>query len=130
MSLKSKVTGLILAGGRGTRMGRVDKGLQPFQGATLVAHVLRRLAPQTATIVINANRNLPQYQALAGVAAVAPDAMGGYEGPLAGLQTGLQHCATELLLTAPCDSPFLPADLAERLYAAMQAEGEIGRAHV
>jgi len=123
LSLKSKVTGLILAGGRGTRMGRVDKGLQPFQGATLVAHVLRRLAPQTATIVINANRNLPQYQALAGVAAVAPDAMGGYEGPLAGLQTGLQHCATELLLTAPCDSPFLPADLAERLYAAMQAEG-------
>ena len=122
MSLKSKVTGLILAGGRGTRMGRVDKGLQPFQGATLAAHVLRRLAPQVATVVVNANRNLPQYQALEGVAAVVPDAMGGYEGPLAGLQTGLQHCATALLLTAPCDSPFLPADLAERLYAAMQAD--------
>ncbi|WP_308495379.1 molybdopterin molybdotransferase MoeA [Duganella aceris] len=121
--MKSKVTGLILAGGRGTRMGRVDKGLQPFQGATLAAHVLRRLAPQAAAVVVNANRNLPQYQALAGVAAVVPDAMGGYEGPLAGLQTGLQHCATELLLTAPCDSPFLPLDLAERLYAAMQAEG-------
>jgi molybdopterin molybdotransferase len=120
--LKSKVTGLILAGGRGTRMGRVDKGLQPFQGATLAAHVLRRLAPQAATVVVNANRNLPQYQALEGAAAVVPDAMGGYEGPLAGLQTGLQHCATELLLTAPCDSPFLPADLAERLYAAMLAE--------
>jgi molybdopterin molybdotransferase len=104
-------------------MGRVDKGLQPFQGATLAAHVLRRLAPQAATVVVNANRNLPQYQALGGVAAVVPDAMGGYEGPLAGLQTGLQHCATELLLTAPCDSPFLPLDLAERLYAAMQAEG-------
>jgi len=123
LSLKSKVTGLILAGGRGTRMGRVDKGLQPFQGSTLAAHVLRRLAPQVATVVVNANRNLPQYRALEGVAAVLPDAMGGYEGPLAGLQTGLQHCATELLLTAPCDSPFLPADLAERLYAAMQAEG-------
>jgi len=122
LSLKSKVTGLILAGGRGTRMGRVDKGLQPFQGATLAAHVLRRLAPQVATVVVNANRNLPQYQALEGVAAVVPDAMGGYEGPLAGLQTGLQHCATALLLTAPCDSPFLPADLAERLYAAMQAD--------
>ena len=122
MSLKSKVTGLILAGGRGTRMGRVDKGLQPFQGSTLAAHVLRRLAPQVATVVVNANRNLPQYQALEGVAAVVPDAMGGYEGPLAGLQTGLQHCATALLLTAPCDSPFLPADLAERLYAAMQAD--------
>jgi molybdopterin molybdotransferase len=120
--LKSTVTGLILAGGRGTRMGRVDKGLQPFQGSTLAAHVLRRLAPQVATVVVNANRNLPQYQALDGVAAVLPDAMGGYEGPLAGLQTGLRHCATELLLTAPCDSPFLPGDLAERLHAAMQAD--------
>jgi molybdopterin molybdotransferase len=121
--LKSKVTGLILAGGRGTRMGRVDKGLQPFQGATLAAHVLRRLAPQVATVIVNANRNLPQYQALADDAAVLPDALGGYEGPLAGLQTGLRHCATELLLTAPCDSPFLPADLAGRLHAALESEG-------
>jgi molybdopterin molybdotransferase len=121
--LKSKVTGLILAGGRGTRMGRVDKGLQPFRGATLVAHVLQRLSPQVASVAINANRNLPQYQAAAGAPAmVMPDRIGGFEGPLAGLQTGLQYCPTELLLTAPCDSPFLPADLAERLYAAMQAE--------
>jgi molybdopterin molybdotransferase len=104
-------------------MGRVDKGLQPFQGMTLAAHVLRRLAPQVATVIVNANRNLPQYQALADVAAVLPDALGGYEGPLAGLQTGLQHCATELLLTAPCDSPFLPMDLAERLHAALLSEG-------
>jgi len=117
--LKSKVTGLILAGGRGTRMGRVDKGLQPFRGATLVEHVMRRLAPQAATVVINANRNLPQYQAVAGDAPVLPDYLDGFEGPLAGLQIGLQYCPTELLLTAPCDSPFLPEDLAERLYAAM-----------
>ncbi|MBV6321313.1 gephyrin-like molybdotransferase Glp [Duganella violaceipulchra] len=122
MSLKSKVTGLILAGGRGTRMGRVDKGLQPFRGATLVEHVMRRLAPQTATVVINANRNLPQYQAVAGAAPVLPDYLDGFEGPLAGLQIGLQYCPTELLLTAPCDSPFLPEDLAERLYAAMLAQ--------
>ncbi|GJJ03948.1 hypothetical protein RugamoR64_44860 [Duganella rhizosphaerae] len=122
MSLKSKVTGLILAGGRGTRMGRVDKGLQPFRGATLVEHVMRRLAPQAATVVINANRNLPQYQAVAGEAPVLPDYLDGFEGPLAGLQIGLQYCPTELLLTAPCDSPFLPEDLAERLYAAMQAQ--------
>ena len=120
--MKSKVTGLILAGGRGTRMGRVDKGLQPFRGATLVAHVLRRLAPQVSCVAINANRNLPQYQAAAGDAPVLPDFLDGYEGPLAGLQVGLQYCPTELLLTAPCDSPFLPADLAERLHAAMQAE--------
>ncbi len=122
MSLKSKVTGLILAGGRGTRMGRVDKGLQPFRGATLVEHVMRRLAPQAAGIVINANRNLPQYQAVAGAAPVLPDYLDGFEGPLAGLQIGLQYCPTELLLTAPCDSPFLPEDLAERLYAAMLAQ--------
>jgi molybdopterin molybdotransferase len=120
--LKSKVTGLILAGGRGTRMGRVDKGLQPFRGATLVAHVLQRLAPQVSIVAINANRNLPQYQAAAGDAPVLPDFIDGFEGPLAGLQVGLQYCPTELLLTAPCDSPFLPADLAERLHAAMRAE--------
>ncbi|WP_308937145.1 gephyrin-like molybdotransferase Glp [Duganella sp. BJB1802] len=120
--MKSKVTGLILAGGRGTRMGRVDKGLQPFRGTTLVEHVMRRLAPQAAGIVINANRNLPQYQAVAGEAPVLPDYLDGFEGPLAGLQIGLQYCPTELLLTAPCDSPFLPADLAERLHTAMLAQ--------
>jgi molybdopterin molybdotransferase len=121
--LKSKVTGLILAGGRGTRMGRVDKGLQPFRGATLAAHVLARLSPQVATVAINANRNLPQYQALAADSPVLPDYLDGFAGPLAGLQIGLQFCPTELLLTAPCDSPFFPADLAERLYAAMQEQG-------
>jgi cyclic pyranopterin phosphate synthase len=108
LSLKSKVTGLILAGGRGTRMGRVDKGLQPFRGATLASHVLARLSPQVATVAINANRNLPQYQAVAGASPVLPDYLDGFAGPLAGLQVGLQFCPTELLLTAPCDSPFSP----------------------
>jgi molybdopterin molybdotransferase len=121
--LKSKVTGLILAGGRGTRMGRVDKGLQPFRGSTMVAHVLARLAPQVASVAINANRNLPQYQAMAGELPVLPDYLDGFAGPLAGLQVGLQFCPTELLLTAPCDSPFFPLDMAERLYAAMSAAG-------
>ena len=118
--MNSKVSGLILAGGRGTRMGRVDKGLQPFRGTTLVAHVLQRLAPQAASVAINANRNLPQYQEYG--CPVFSDELGGFEGPLAGLQTGLRHCTTELLLTAPCDSPFLPADLAQRLAAALQSQ--------
>jgi molybdopterin molybdotransferase len=121
--VKSKITGLILAGGQGTRMGRVDKGLQPFAGATMVAHVLRRLAPQVDTVAINANRNLPQYQVAAGDdTVVIPDRMSGFEGPLAGVEAGLHYCATELLLTVPCDSPFLPADLAERLHAALAAQ--------
>ncbi|MYM73364.1 molybdenum cofactor guanylyltransferase [Duganella sp. FT134W] len=122
MSLKSKVTGLVLAGGRGTRMGRVDKGLQPFRGSTLVAHVLARLKPQAASVAINANRNLPQYQMVAGESPVLPDFLEGFAGPLAGLQIGLQFCPTELLLTAPCDSPFFPLDLAERLHAAMAVQ--------
>ncbi len=122
MSFKSKITGLILAGGRATRMGSVDKGLQPFRGSTLVQHVLQRLAPQVSSVAINANRNLPRYQQLAGSIPVLPDWLDGFEGPLAGLQIGLQFCPTELLLTVPCDSPLLPADLAERLHAALVAQ--------
>jgi molybdopterin molybdotransferase len=118
--LKNEVTGLILAGGRGTRMGRVDKGLQPFHGSTLAAHVLQRLAPQVASVAISANRNLASYEAM-GVP-VWPDQLSGFEGPLAGLQTALRNCTTELLLTAPCDSPFLPADLAGRLHAALREQ--------
>ncbi|SFG58510.1 molybdopterin molybdotransferase [Duganella sp. CF458] len=119
--MEQNISALILAGGRGTRMGRVDKGLQPFRGGTLASHVLQRLAPQVASVTINANRNIGAYSAL-GVA-VLPDELEGYEGPLAGLQTGLRHCATDLLLTAPCDSPFLPPDLAQRLYDALNAQG-------
>lgn len=116
---KESISGLILAGGRGTRMGHVDKGLQPFGGTTMVAHVLARLEPQVATVAINANRNLDMYAAC-GVP-VWPDDTHDYAGPLAGLQAGLRRCATTYLLTAPCDSPFLPADLAERLLDGLRA---------
>jgi molybdopterin molybdotransferase len=100
-------------------MGHVDKGLQPFGGTTMVAHVLARLEPQVATLAINANRNLDTYAAC-GVP-VWPDDTPDYAGPLAGLQAGLRRCATTYLLTAPCDSPFLPADLAERLLDGLRA---------
>ena len=116
---KESISGLILAGGRGTRMGHVDKGLQPFGGTTMVAHVLARLEPQVATVAINANRNVDTYAAC-GVP-VWPDDTPDYAGPLAGLQAGLRRCATTYLLTAPCDSPFLPADLAERLLEGLRA---------
>jgi molybdopterin molybdotransferase len=114
------ISGLILAGGRGSRMGHVDKGLQPFRGATMAAHVMERLAPQVAGVAINANQNLAAYAAF-GVP-VWPDETTGFAGPLAGLEAGMRHCATPYLLCAPCDSPFLPPDLAARLYAALQAQ--------
>ncbi|MCS0591764.1 gephyrin-like molybdotransferase Glp [Massilia norwichensis] len=113
------ISGLLLAGGRGTRMGSVDKGLQPFGGSTMAAHVLERLRPQVANVAINANQNLDAYGAF-GVP-VWPDDTPGFAGPLAGLETGLRRCTTPYLLTVPCDSPFLPADLAARLLAGLQA---------
>jgi molybdenum cofactor guanylyltransferase len=116
-----QITGLILAGGRGSRMGHVDKGLQPFRGEPMVAHVMRALAPQTGALAINANQNLERYAALG--LPVWPDDLQGFEGPLAGLETGLRRCGTGLLVTAPCDSPFLPSDLVRRLHDTMQAAG-------
>ena len=120
MNKKASISGLILAGGRGSRMGHVDKGLQPFRGSTMAAHVLARLAPQVGSVAINANQNLDTYAAF-GVP-VWQDDLAGFAGPLAGLETGLRRCTTPYLLTAPCDSPFLPPDLAERLLAALEAQ--------
>ena len=108
-----QITGLILAGGRGTRMGHVDKGLQNFRGAPMALHVMLRLQPQVGELMINANQNLAPYESF-GVP-VWPDEMQGYAGPLAGMQTGLIHCTTDYMVTAPCDSPFLPTDLVQRL---------------
>ena len=111
------ITGLILAGGRGSRMGHVDKGLQIFRGAPMALHVMVRLRRKSAQLLINANQNLGPYEGF-GVP-VWPDEIPGFAGPLAGLQTGLRHCETPYLVTAPCDSPFLPVDLVARLYAAL-----------
>jgi len=113
----SQITGLILAGGRGTRMGTVDKGLQTLHGEPLVQHVLHRLAPQVGPLLINANQHLDEYRQF-GVPVIS-DALPGHAGPLAGLQAGLQACDTEFMATAPCDSPFLPADLVTRLMTAL-----------
>ncbi|WLI88059.1 molybdenum cofactor guanylyltransferase MobA [Massilia sp. R2A-15] len=121
MNKIEQISALILAGGRGSRMGHVDKGLQPFRGTTMVQHVLERLAPQVDSIAINANQNLDAYAAFG--MPVWPDETTGFAGPLAGLEAGLRHCATPYLVTAPCDSPFLPADLAARLFDALQSQG-------
>lgn len=114
------ITGLILAGGRGTRMGSVDKGLQIFRGMPMAQHVATRLRPQVTHMMINANRHLAEYAAIC--APVWPDAMPDFAGPLAGLQTGLMHCHTPWLVTAPCDSPCLPEDLVVRLHTGLQLQ--------
>lgn len=107
------ITGMVLAGGRGSRMGGVDKGLQPFQGTSLAQHVLQRLQPQVGACMINANRNLNTYASF-GVP-VHADTLADYAGPLAGFVSGLMHCTSAWLLTVPCDSPRLPMDLAQRM---------------
>jgi molybdopterin-guanine dinucleotide biosynthesis protein A len=117
------ITGLILAGGRGSRMGGVDKGLQNFRGLPLALQTLMRLQLQSLPpqeVLINANRNLAAYESL-GVP-VWPDSIDGFAGPLAGFLTGLERCETPLLLTVPCDSPLLPLDLVERLYTALHEQ--------
>jgi molybdopterin-guanine dinucleotide biosynthesis protein A len=108
-----KVTGIVLAGGQGRRMGGVDKGLQPLHGKPMVQHVLERLAPQVAEIVINANQNASSY-AKFGYPIVA-DNIPGFAGPLAGLHAGMKAATHPLVITVPCDSPFLPLDLVSRL---------------
>jgi molybdopterin-guanine dinucleotide biosynthesis protein A len=114
------VTGLVLAGGKGRRMGGVDKGLVSLHGRPLVQHVIERLRPQVATLQINANQNTERYAAF-GHPVVADD-VAGFAGPLAGLQAGLVRAKTPLLVTAPCDSPFLPLDLVQRLLTGLKAE--------
>ena len=120
MTACDQITGLILAGGRGSRMGGVDKGLQNHQGMALALYTLLRLGPQVGHVMINANRNLGAYESF-GVP-VWPDPIGDYAGPLAGFLAGLEHCETPLMLTVPCDTPNFPADLATRLAAALDAE--------
>jgi len=109
------ITAVILAGGRGSRMGGVDKGLQNFNGVPLALHTLMRLSPQVGEIMINANRNLAAYESF-GVP-VWPDStgMGDFAGPLAGFLIGLERCETPYLLTVPCDTPLFPADLVARM---------------
>lgn len=116
---KEQITGLILAGGKGTRMGSVEKGLQLFRGIPMGQHVLQRLQPQVGALLINANQHAESYAALG--APVWPDEFPGFAGPLAGLHAGLSHCDTPYLATAPCDSPFLPANLVDKLSAALIA---------
>jgi molybdenum cofactor guanylyltransferase len=117
--MSTLVCGLVLAGGQGRRMGGVDKGLQPLQGRPLMQHVIERLRPQVGDVLINANQNLERYAEFG--CPVVPDRIGGFAGPLAGLDAGLHATDAPLIVTVPCDSPFLPHDLVARLAAARSA---------
>jgi molybdopterin-guanine dinucleotide biosynthesis protein A len=119
--VNDRVTGLILAGGQGRRMGGVDKGLQSFRGKRLVDHVYERLAPQVGGVIVNANQNHDAYKTF-GVR-VLSDAIGNFAGPLAGLHSGLSVSRRPYLVSVPCDSPFLPEDLVARLYAGLDDSG-------
>jgi molybdenum cofactor guanylyltransferase len=118
----SDITGVVLAGGQGRRMGGVDKGWVELDGRPMIAHVLERLAPQVGDVLINANQNLDRYAGF-GLPVVA-DAVGGFAGPLAGLHAGMARATRSHVVTVPCDSPFLPRDLVTRLAAGL----EVGRA--
>ncbi len=119
-----EITALVLAGGRGSRMGGVDKGLQNFNGLPLALHTLMRLQTQQGGLIgevmVNANRNLAAYEAFG--APVWPDTLADYAGPLAGFLTGLERCETPYLMTVPCDTPLFPPDLAARLAEALVRE--------
>ena len=116
----AEVTGIVLAGGQGRRMGGVDKGLVELAGRPMIAHVLARLAPQVGAVLINANQNLERYRAFGHP--VIPDEVGGFAGPLAGLHAGMTQASGALVVTVPCDSPFLPLDLVSRLRARLDKE--------
>ena len=118
---KNDVTGVILAGGRGSRMGGADKGLQNFRGMAMAMYTLMRLGPQVGEVMVNANRNLSAYESF-GVP-VWPDTLSDYPGPLAGFLTGLEHCETEYMVTVPCDTPLFPQDLVARLGEALEEDG-------
>ena len=111
------ITGVILAGGQGRRMGSIDKGLKMLRGKPMVQWVLERFSSQVDEVLINANQNIDQYQLLGHQ--VVPDEIGGYAGPLAGLHRGLSVATHDLIATVPCDSPFLPLDLIARLTVAL-----------
>lgn len=124
---RADITGLVLAGGRGTRMGGVDKGLQTYHGVPLALHAMLRLAPQVGEVMINANRNLAAYESM-GVP-VWPDAIADYPGPLGGWLAGFEHCTTPYMVTVPCDTPNFPLDLVERLARALaDADAEVAMA--
>lgn len=119
MSQVSNITGVILAGGKASRMGGKDKGLQELNGIPLWQHVARTLHKQVSTLAVSANRNIATYQESG--YPVYPDLLADYPGPLAGMLSVMQQCDSEWFLFCPCDTPFIPDCLAERFVKQLNA---------
>ena len=111
---KKNITGVILAGGLARRMGRIDKGLILIHGKPLIEFIIEAVKPQVDTLIINANRNKEIYEKYGH--AVISDSYGDYQGPLAGMSSCMAVVDSEYILTVPCDSPFIPSNLGDRLY--------------
>ena len=117
-SKNASVTAAILAGGQGSRLGGLDKGIQPIFGRPVVSYVVEALRPHCETIVICANRHHDVYQQFG---TVLQDSLQGFRGPLAGISTSLAYCKTRWLLTIPVDTPKPPPDLVIRLLSGINA---------
>ena len=125
---KNRVTGVVLAGGEARRMGGQDKGLVPIAGRPMIEYILSAVQDQVHTLIINANRNRDRYRQYG--YPVIGDEFQGFNGPLAGMASAMRVIATELMVTVPCDSPYIPADLVSRLYAQLQKDqADISVAH-
>jgi molybdopterin-guanine dinucleotide biosynthesis protein A len=125
---REQVTGVILAGGKATRMGGVDKGLVPINGRPMIAWVIDALLPQVADVLINANRSRDRYSEFA--CSVVDDGDSDFRGPLAGMASGMRAAGTPYIAVVPCDSPLIGGELVQRLYAAVASSGSpIAAAH-
>jgi molybdopterin-guanine dinucleotide biosynthesis protein A len=120
-TIRERVTGVILAGGRATRMGGVDKGLVPIGGRPMIAWVIDALRPQVAGVMINANRNIESYGKFG--CPVIDDGDSEFRGPLAGMASAMRIAKTPYIAVVPCDSPLLDGELVERLFAAVTSSG-------
>ncbi len=108
-----QITGLILAGGRSSRMNGQDKGLLQLHNRPMIDYVIKRIKPQVGHILISANRHIAHYKAFG--YEVLIDDHDDYRGPLAGMARGLAQSKSDYLLTVPCDGPLLPLDIASRM---------------
>ena len=120
MPTSAPISGIILAGGRARRMASQDKGLIELAGRPMIDYVIQALRPQVDELLINANRNLTRYGQFG--CQVVPDQIPGFAGPLAGVAAGLETARYDLLLSVPCDGPWLPPDLVSRLFLQLQTE--------